>query len=128
MQDIFVKRLVALMEEKNMTGLELSKLIGTTNVTISRYVNGQRKPRLEIVVKIAEALGTTTDYLLGYSNIKNFTSSKTGNVAKIYNKLEDLNLLNSNNELSDAQVAIIEKLIDANQDFIKHFKDDSLDA
>ena len=128
MQDIFVKRLVALMEEINLTGLELSKMVGTTNVTISRYINGQRKPRLEIVVKIAEALETSTDYLLGYSDTKNFTKSKTSNVSKIYNKLEDLDLLNSNKELSDAQIAIIEKLLDANQDFIKHLKDHSLDA
>ncbi len=107
----------------------MSKKIGTSNVTVSRYVNGQRRPRFEIIVKIAEALGTSTDYLLGYSNAKNFTKDKTSNnFGKIYDKLDSLDLLNSKKELSDAQITIIEKLLDANQEFIKQLKDNSLDA
>ena len=69
MQDIFIKRLVELMEEKDMSQVELSRLIGTTNVTISRYISGERKPRIEIVVKIAETLGCSVDYLLGITDI-----------------------------------------------------------
>ena len=34
MQKIFIKRLIELMEEKDMTQCELANLIGTTNVTI----------------------------------------------------------------------------------------------
>lgn len=84
---------------------------------------------MEIIVKIAEALETSTDYLLGYSNVKNFTESKnSNNLAKIYDKLDSLNLLNSKKELSDAQITIIEKLLDANQEFIKQLKDNTLDA
>jgi len=128
MQDIFIKRLIELLEEKNMTQLELSKIIGTTNVTISRYIHGERKPRIEIVAKIAEAFGTSTDYLLGFSNVKYFTDSKNTNLTRIENKLNSLGLLNSHKELSEAQIEIIEKLLDSTKDFIKQLKDTSLDA
>ena len=107
MQDIFIKRLVELMEEKNINQLELSKLVGTTNVTISRYISGQRKPRLEIIAKIAEILNTSIDYLLGFCDIKNFTTSKSSNLLKLQNTLKSLGLLNSNYELADSQIQII---------------------
>ena len=69
--DLFKKRLQLLLDEKNMNQKELAKKVGVTEVTISRYMNGERKPRIEIVNKLAEVLGTTTDYLLGNSDVKN---------------------------------------------------------
>lgn len=123
MQDIFIKRLVELMEEKNINQLDLSKLVGTTNVTISRYISGQRKPRLEIIAKIAEVLGTSIDYLLGFSNIKKFTTSKNSSLLKIQNKLNSLGVLNSKHELTDSQIIIIEKLLEENKDSLNSLKD-----
>lgn len=128
MQDIFIKRLVELMEEKNINQLELSKLVGTTNVTISRYISGQRKPRLEIIAKIAEVLNTSIDYLLGFSDIKNFTTSKSSNLFKLQNKLKSLGLLNSNYELTDSQIQIIEKLIEENKNLFNLLDDNSKEA
>lgn len=69
--DIFIKRLQMLLDENNMNQKELAHKVGVTEVTISRYMNGERKPRVEIINKIAEALNTTTDYLLGRSDIRN---------------------------------------------------------
>lgn len=63
--DIFIKRLQKILEEKDMTQRELAKLVGVTEVTISRYLNGERKPRIEIINKIADVLNTPTDYLFG---------------------------------------------------------------
>ena len=64
-QTMFIRRLTILMDEKDLTQTELASKIGITNVTISRYLSGERKPRIEIVTKLAEVLGTTVDYLLG---------------------------------------------------------------
>ena len=128
MQDIFIKRLVELMEEKNINQLELSKLVGTTNVTISRYISGQRKPRLEIIAKIAEILNTSIEYLLGFSDIKNFTTSKSSNLLKLQNTLKSLGLLNSNYELADSQIQIIEKLIEENKNLFNLLDDNSKEA
>lgn len=68
MQDTFIRRLIELMQKRNMTQTELARRIGTTNVTISRYVSGERKPRIEIVIEIAKVFQVSIDYLLGLSD------------------------------------------------------------
>lgn len=70
-QDNFIKKLSALLEEKNITQRELAEKINVTEVTISRYLSGERSPRIEIVNKIADFFNVSIDYLLGVSNIKN---------------------------------------------------------
>lgn len=68
-QSMFIQRLTQLMEEKDLTQVELAEKIGITNVTISRYLSGERKPRIEIVAKLAKELNTTVDYLLGNTDV-----------------------------------------------------------
>lgn len=57
-------RIIDLLKEKNMSQGELAKITGVTQSTISRYVCGKRFPDIESVIKMAGALGVTTDYLL----------------------------------------------------------------
>lgn len=75
---------------------------------------------------MAEVLGTSIDYLLGFSDRKNFSNRKVTNLIRIQNKLESLGLLNANHELSNSQIILIEKLLDANREFIEQLKDISL--
>ena len=58
------------LSDINMTQKELAKKTGVTEATISRYLSGARNPRGEILSKIADVLGLTTDYLLGNSEVK----------------------------------------------------------
>ena len=57
-------QIAKLLSERNMTQKELAQLTGMTESTISHYMKGDRVPRGVNLVKIAKALGTTTDYLL----------------------------------------------------------------
>lgn len=57
-------QIAKLLSEQNMTQKELAQLTGMTESTISHYMKGDRVPRGVNLVKIAKALGTTTDYLL----------------------------------------------------------------
>ncbi len=59
------KRVKELRIEKGLSQQELGLAIGVTKVSVCGYENGTRVPSLENLVKIAEALATTTDYLLG---------------------------------------------------------------
>lgn len=70
-QESFIKILSTLLEEKNITQRELADKINVTEVTISRYLSGERSPRIEIVNKIAEYFNVSIDYLLGVSDIRN---------------------------------------------------------
>jgi len=79
-QENFIKNLSVLLEENDITQRELAEKINVTEVTISRYLSGERSPRIEIVSKIADFFGVTTDYLLGVSDTKFYSSGDALNV------------------------------------------------
>jgi transcriptional regulator with XRE-family HTH domain len=62
------KRIQILLSLNEISQRELAKRINVTEVTISRYINGFREPKGEIILKMAQTLNTTTDYLLGMSD------------------------------------------------------------
>lgn len=59
------RRILTLLEKKGMSQRALANEIGVTETSISRYISGQRVPKANIVVYMADALNTTTDYILG---------------------------------------------------------------
>lgn len=124
MQEIFVKRLVELMENANMTQIELADKIGTTNVTISRYMSGERCPRIEIVAEIAKVFNVSIDYLLGLPSGKNKRFIENESMIELYKIVNHLGFLNDEHKLSKKQVTLIKKLLDANKDFIVALKND----
>lgn len=54
-----------LLLQQKMTQKELAQVSGITESAISHYVKGDRVPRGVNLMKIARALGTTVDYILG---------------------------------------------------------------
>lgn len=53
----FSKQLKEALMQKNMTQSELARLTGLTEVTIHRYVTGQREPSLTNLIRVLMALG-----------------------------------------------------------------------
>lgn len=66
---IFVRRFRELMYESNYTQKQIAQLCHTTEASLSRYMNGDRIPKPEILANLATALHTTTDYLLGKEDL-----------------------------------------------------------
>lgn len=62
------KNIRELIRHKRMTQRELAERTGITTSSISRYIKGERIPNSEILVKIASALNTDTNSLLGIEN------------------------------------------------------------
>ncbi|MBU3102945.1 helix-turn-helix domain-containing protein [Clostridium gasigenes] len=58
------EKLLSLRDSKNMKQRELAELAGITEATLSRYENDKREPKGEIVSRLAQILGVTTDFLL----------------------------------------------------------------
>ena len=82
------KRISNLLQENDMTQKELASKIGVTEVTISRYVTGERTPQTDIIVKIADALHSTTDYLLGRTEVQN--QPETSAAHRVSDPMSDL--------------------------------------
>lgn len=114
----FSYRLTVLLDESNMSQTQLAKKVGTTNVTICRYINGDRVPRIDVVSKIASVFDVSLDFLLGISDTvedENLTKNQDLDIALLMKRLYSLD---GNTHLSKKQIEMIKKLLLANKDFI----------
>ena len=71
-------RIAELLTQLNMTQRELAEKVAVTEVSMSRYIKGDRVPKGPVIANIATALHTTTDYLL------NGNSSESGDFESEY--------------------------------------------
>lgn len=111
-------RLTVLLDEHNMSQTQLAKKVGTTNVTICRYINGERIPRIDVASKIASVFNVSLDYLLGISesvDTENLTKNQDVDIAIL---MKSLYSLDGNTHLSKKQIEMIKTLLLANKDFI----------
>lgn len=77
------KRVRELRVKKGLSQQDLGNAIGVTKVSVCGYESGTRIPTLEKLVKLADTLGTSTDYLLGREILVKNEENKTeiGNVS-----------------------------------------------
>jgi len=59
------KRISVLRKKKNITQVELSKLVGVTQPQISSYEIGRLRPPHDFIAKVAEALDVSIDEIFG---------------------------------------------------------------
>ena len=114
----FSYRLTVLLDEHNMSQTQLAKKVGTSNVTICRYINGERIPRIDVASKIASVFNVSLDYLLGISesvDTENLTKNQDVDIAIL---MKSLYSLDGNTHLSKKQIQMIKTLLLANKDFI----------
>lgn len=114
----FSYRLTVLLDENNMTQTQLAKKIGTSNVTICRYLTCERIPRLDVVTKIAAVFNVSLDYLLGLSDDKDLQYLGENSDLNIAISVSKLYSLDDTSHLSKSQIELIKKLLLANKDFI----------
>ncbi len=85
----FEKRLERLRKEKKINQSELARSIGLTQQTISSYEKGKNRPSMEIIVRLAQELGVTSDYLLN-GNVANYESQLTDEQKEFLNVIEKI--------------------------------------
>ena len=56
-------RISILLKEKHIAQKDLAIAVGVTESALSRYINNEREPKLEVLANLATALDTTVDYL-----------------------------------------------------------------
>lgn len=81
MEDDFVEkyntlgsRIKECRQVMNLSQSELAQQLHCTQAALSQYENGNREPGLQELVQIASALNTSTDYLLGLTEIKSINT------------------------------------------------------
>lgn len=67
----FGERLRELREERDLTQKTLAGMLGVSPRMVSFYESGAHFPRDErILLRLADCFGVSTDYLLGYSDVR----------------------------------------------------------
>ena len=66
-----MNRIKFLREELNMTQQELADKLDGAKSTIAMYEKGDRKPSLEVLVKLSEIFNCSIDYILCKTDIRN---------------------------------------------------------
>lgn len=59
----------------NMSQVELAHRLGVSKQSVSNWENDNIQPSVDMLVKIARCLNTSTDYLLGLSSEKTIDAS-----------------------------------------------------
>ncbi len=57
------KRLKALRKKNNLSMADLANMTGLTSPQISNYENNLSSPTMKALIKLANSLGTTTDFI-----------------------------------------------------------------
>ncbi len=63
------ENMMLLRKKKKLSQSALGKEIGTSGDVVGRYERGDMTPSVEVVSKIADALDTSIDYLIGKTNL-----------------------------------------------------------
>lgn len=64
-RETFAQRLKDLLDKRGMTQRALAEKLNTTEVSVSRYVSGNRTPNIETTVEIADILNVSLNDLVG---------------------------------------------------------------
>lgn len=91
----FTNRLVQLRKKRGLTQQQIADEIGVNRGSYSNWEKGKREPSFENLIKLANILDTTTDFLLGKSNI-NF-----GNNSEVYEEYKKLLSQNKKEEIQE---------------------------
>lgn len=92
MKDITKKRIIDLMEERNINQKILAAAIGITEATLSRNLNSVHEIKADVLDKIADYFNVSLDYLSGDTDnkkIKLVAASLDGSITKIEYDLLD---------------------------------------
>ncbi|HBG7047165.1 TPA: helix-turn-helix domain-containing protein [Clostridioides difficile] len=85
---LFSKNLKDLRIKKGLTQEQVAKDLMTTKVSIGRYENGTREPKIETLKSLSNYYNVSVDYLLGKTLIENYTT--TDEISKIIKSYESL--------------------------------------
>ena len=77
----FPYRLRGLMEDRKVTQNKIAEVCNVTRQSVSQWQNGETRPDILALRKIAEYFNVSTDYLLGLTDVK-----RLGTLDEVYNE------------------------------------------
>ena len=103
------ERIVFLREELDISQIKLADKVGLTNTTLYKYEKNICEPKGEIIARLASALNTTADFILGRT--PDFSPLKKESGEESFRKQRENELVQSFRRLSDENKARVEERI-----------------
>ncbi len=98
-------RILKLRKEKDWSQSDLAKMVGVTYAQIGRYETKGAQPSAEVLKKIADALNTTTDFLMnGDKSEKAKASIRDSELLQQFMEVD---------KMKNEDKSVVKKLIDA---------------
>lgn len=93
-----MERLKQLRELKNITQVRLGIELGVSQETISGYEIGKAVPPADMLIKLADTLDASVDYILGRTDDKQFKKISKSDLSN-----QELELISAFRNLSDSK-------------------------
>lgn len=97
---MFGDRLKELRKECNLTQEEISELCQVAKQTISNWENNVTQPSFDIVKRLAQYFGVTTDYLLGLNQ------NDINRIDKLNIALREAGIIDNNENLNEEEIKL----------------------
>lgn len=116
---MFTEKFMYLLQINNLTAYKVSKGTGISQGLMNEYKNGIKTPNIENLVKIANFLNCTTDYLLGRTDKPDMTITvnQTGEIIEA----SPINAINNAGQPLSEMTAELVKMFEA-MDFSNKMK------
>lgn len=102
------ERIAQRRTDLNISQEALAELVGSTQRQVSKYENGINKPTSEVLSKMADALQTSADWLLGRTEIIERSMRGQGDLSE--EEIEILRLIRRNPDKRKAIYNVIKEI------------------
>lgn len=116
---MFGNRLKLILEEKNISQVQLAEALGFTSPAINRWCQHLTQPDMNTIVKIAKFLNVSTDFLLGNDVEISEKEREIKEKELLKNMLVKNGYMKANEDLSTEELERLMKFVKNNKDFIK---------
>ena len=99
MKEKFIERLNSILQKRNLSQADLSKMTGIRSSSISDWLNGKYEPKQDKISIIAEALNVSPVWLIGYDDTSSnqsegyYVDSETAEYAEMLRTRPEMRLL-----------------------------------
>ncbi len=109
----FAERLKELRKQSHLTQVELAKRLGIGQSSYADWERGKKNPTQENLIKLAQILNVSVDYLVGNSDKEN-TNKEIDNIELLFR-------MNSNGLTEEEKEIFKKELIEFMEERKKHF-------
>lgn len=119
---MFGERLRIVLNERDITQLQLSQELGLTQQAINRWCQNITQPDNENIVKIAKFLKVTTDFLLGNDEDLSEETEELKEKEVLKKFLINIGYIKNGDDLTKEELKKLVEFVKTNKKYIKDIK------